>query len=128
MSNTMPIGHLLSADGVGKMIGLTRQRVDQLAKSDPTFPTPLLVGTRVRAWQQTDIERWAVAVGRLCEMHRRASKHTMNAHGRLIGFCDDCVPYDVAHLGFVPHETGPDAKPVEIPVDLGMPPGTFDRQ
>jgi predicted DNA-binding transcriptional regulator AlpA len=47
------------------MLGLTRQRVDQLAKTDDSFPEPeVTIGRGVRVWSREAIEEWAQATGR----------------------------------------------------------------
>ena len=45
------------------MLQVTRQRVDQLSRSDPDFPAATLVG-RNRVWQREEIIEWARATGR----------------------------------------------------------------
>jgi prophage regulatory protein len=50
---------------VGELLGLTRQGVDYLAKTDPSFPAPVAVLSIGRVWEREDILRWARATGRL---------------------------------------------------------------
>lgn len=47
------------------MLGVSKQRVDQLLRSDPTFPSPQAKLTAGRVWKRTDIEAWARRTGRL---------------------------------------------------------------
>jgi len=102
MSRTL--GHLVNATGVAKILGVSRQRVHQLIDSDPTFPNAITVLGRTRVWEQPVIESWAIGAGRVCKMHRRPTTHEVTAHGRLVGYCDECVSYNVVKLGFVPGE------------------------
>ena len=50
---------------IADMLDLTRQRVDQIVRTDPTFPEPVAVITAGRIWRRADIERWARRAGRL---------------------------------------------------------------
>jgi len=50
---------------IADMLGLSRQRVDQIVRSDPTFPAPVAVITAGRIWRRADVERWARRGGRL---------------------------------------------------------------
>jgi predicted DNA-binding transcriptional regulator AlpA len=45
------------------MLGVTRQRVDQLA-NEPGFPEPEVVLSRIRVWRTEDIRQWAERTGR----------------------------------------------------------------
>jgi predicted DNA-binding transcriptional regulator AlpA len=49
---------------IGEMLGLSRQRVDQLARSKG-FPEPVAVISAGRIWLRADVEAWARATGRL---------------------------------------------------------------
>jgi prophage regulatory protein len=50
---------------IAEMLGLTTQRIDQLARRDPTFPKPLAELSAGRIWARGDIVSWAKSVGRL---------------------------------------------------------------
>jgi len=47
------------------MLGVTRQRVDQLARDDSTFPAPAATLATGRVWETADVEKWAKSAGRL---------------------------------------------------------------
>lgn len=58
---------LLGASDVAALLGVSRQRVHQLADA-PDFPKPAAsVGTsrRQRVWTRAAIEKWAAKTGRL---------------------------------------------------------------
>jgi prophage regulatory protein len=57
---------------VASLLGISRQRVGQLARGDPTFPRPVTERWGGPIWYQAGIETWAAA-------HRRAS----SAAGRM---------------------------------------------
>ena len=52
---------LLGTTDIGLMLGVSRQRVGQLADSNQDFPPPVDVVGRQRVWNRTDIERWIAA-------------------------------------------------------------------
>ena len=55
---------LLGVADIARLLGITRQRVEQLAQRDD-FPEPAgLVGGRRRVWHEADIRRWAKKTGR----------------------------------------------------------------
>lgn len=58
---------LLAISGVAKLLGVSKQRADQLSR-EKGFPDPAAdvdTGGRVfRAWRRDDIEVWASAKGR----------------------------------------------------------------
>lgn len=56
-------GTLIGTAEIAKMLGISRQRVDQLSRTDPDFPKPLTSG-RYRVWQRDDILVWARGTGR----------------------------------------------------------------
>ena len=51
-------GSLVGVAEIAKMLGVSRQRVNQLVRSDSDFPAPEaeLIGGRI--WKRTDIEAW----------------------------------------------------------------------
>lgn len=55
---------LMGLAEVAKLLGLSRQRADQLARTKG-FPEPVaeLIGGRI--WQRESVERWARETGRL---------------------------------------------------------------
>lgn len=56
---------LVGVTEVREMLGVSRQRVHQLLRDDPTFPEPVAQLSAGRIWLRTDVERWARAGGRL---------------------------------------------------------------
>ncbi|OHV41876.1 MULTISPECIES: helix-turn-helix transcriptional regulator [Pseudofrankia] len=48
----------MGAAEVGKRLGVSRQRVSQIAGSDPTFPKPVADLAAGRIWRAEDVERW----------------------------------------------------------------------
>jgi predicted DNA-binding transcriptional regulator AlpA len=59
-----PPPDVVGAAEIAEMLGITRQGVDKIAKTDPTFPKHTALATG-RIWRRTDIERWARKVGRI---------------------------------------------------------------
>jgi predicted DNA-binding transcriptional regulator AlpA len=56
---------LMTSSQVADLLGVSRQRVDQIVKTDPTFPQPAAVLPSGRIWERADIERWAREKGRI---------------------------------------------------------------
>lgn len=50
---------------IAELIGVTRQRVDQLTRADPEFPQPVAELHAGRIWQRADIVKWARSTGRM---------------------------------------------------------------
>jgi prophage regulatory protein len=62
--STMPsLPPLVAAHEIAQMLGVSRQRVSQLAISEG-FPEPAAILTVGRIWLREDIEDWAKATGR----------------------------------------------------------------
>jgi len=56
---------LLGVTEVAELVGLTRQRIQQLAEDkDSGFPVPTAELARGRVWKKADIVKWAKATGR----------------------------------------------------------------
>ena len=49
--------HLMGAAEIGKSLGVSRQRVQQLV-SRPDFPAPVAVLGMGKVWEAEDIEQW----------------------------------------------------------------------
>ena len=49
---------LLGISEVAKVLGVSRQRVHQLADSDPDFPNPVAKLSRGRLWSRVQISEW----------------------------------------------------------------------
>lgn len=43
---------------VAKMLGVTRQRVDAIARTDESFPTPEVKLSAGRIWKRERVEAW----------------------------------------------------------------------
>jgi prophage regulatory protein len=55
---------LVGLTEIAEMLGVSAQRVDQLARRDD-FPEPVAVLAAGRIWRLGDIEHWAESTGRL---------------------------------------------------------------
>jgi predicted DNA-binding transcriptional regulator AlpA len=55
---------LLGVTEVAGLLGISRQRVQQLTETDPDFPEPTANMARGRVWSRDDIVEWARATGR----------------------------------------------------------------
>jgi predicted DNA-binding transcriptional regulator AlpA len=58
------VAELLGLTEVAALVGISRQRILQLIKSDPDFPASAETMARGRVWRQADIVEWARATGR----------------------------------------------------------------
>jgi prophage regulatory protein len=56
--------HLVGVAEVAAMLGVTRQRVNQLV-SRPDFPKPEVELSAGRIWRREEVETWARRTGRL---------------------------------------------------------------
>ncbi|MGI8939484.1 MAG: helix-turn-helix transcriptional regulator [Iamia sp.] len=54
---------LLGLAEIGALLGVSRQRVDQLARTEG-FPDPVATLSAGRIWQRDDVEAWARQTGR----------------------------------------------------------------
>lgn len=52
-------GHLMGLTEVAEFLGLSRQRVHQLTKTDPSFPPPAARLSAGLVWETDAIEAWA---------------------------------------------------------------------
>ena len=50
--------NLFGVHEIAGLLGVTRQRVDQLAREHPDFPKPVADLHMGRIWRRADIERW----------------------------------------------------------------------
>jgi prophage regulatory protein len=60
----LSVHHLVGAAEIGRMLGVSRQRVQQLIKRDD-FPEPDVVLEMGKVWKRADVEAWAREHGRL---------------------------------------------------------------
>ena len=56
--------HLVGAQEIGAMLGVSRQRVQQLAARDD-FPQPEVTLAMGKVWKRADVEAWARDHGRM---------------------------------------------------------------
>ena len=49
---------------IAAMLGVSRQRVDQISRSDAAFPVPIAELHAGRIWRRSDIVEWATLSGR----------------------------------------------------------------
>jgi predicted DNA-binding transcriptional regulator AlpA len=59
------VHHLVGVTEIAEMLGLSRQRVNQMVRDDPVFPRPEAELTGGRVWRTEVIEEWARETGRL---------------------------------------------------------------
>jgi predicted DNA-binding transcriptional regulator AlpA len=59
------VHHLVGAAEIAELLGVTRQRVDALARTHADFPKPEAELQAGRVWLRTAIEDWARKAGRL---------------------------------------------------------------
>jgi prophage regulatory protein len=60
----MPPPDVVGAAEIAALLGVSRQRVDAIARTDPSFPKPKTLQTG-RIWRRADVERWARKAGRI---------------------------------------------------------------
>ncbi len=56
--------HLVGLTEIAEMFGVSRQRVDEIVRSDQGFPPAEVVLKSGRVWRRETIEQWAKATGR----------------------------------------------------------------
>lgn len=56
---------LVGTTEVANRLGLTTERIRQIAALDPLFPAPVGQIGRQNIWSWEDVQKWAVAVGRI---------------------------------------------------------------
>jgi predicted DNA-binding transcriptional regulator AlpA len=59
----LAVGELVGSAEIGQMLGVSRQRVQQLISRDD-FPKPFDQLAMGKVWWRADVERWARAHGR----------------------------------------------------------------
>ena len=57
-------GNLVGIFEIAAMLGVSRQRVDQISRSDAAFPDPVAELHAGRIWRRSDIVNWATLSGR----------------------------------------------------------------
>ena len=56
---------LIGIHEITLMLGISRQRVDKISRTDPGFPEPVAELHAGRIWLRSDIEDWARSTGRI---------------------------------------------------------------
>lgn len=56
---------LMGVHEIAELLGVSRQRVDELSRTRDDFPAPIETLKSGRIWQRSDIEAWARATGRI---------------------------------------------------------------
>ena len=56
--------HLLGISEIAEMLGVTRQRVDKISRTDDDFPEPVAEIHAGRIWRREAVVEWADAAGR----------------------------------------------------------------
>jgi prophage regulatory protein len=59
----LPVHHLMGSAEIGRMLGVSRQRVQQLIKTED-FPRPDVTLEMGKVWKREDVEAWAREHGR----------------------------------------------------------------
>jgi prophage regulatory protein len=54
------VHHLIGAQEIATMLGVSRQRVTQLT-ARPDFPAPAVILAMGKVWHTEDVEKWAAA-------------------------------------------------------------------
>ena len=57
--------HLMGLTEIARLLGVSRQRADEIVKKSPGFPEPEAVITAGRIWKRKDVEAWARRAGRI---------------------------------------------------------------
>jgi predicted DNA-binding transcriptional regulator AlpA len=57
--------HLVGVAEIAEMLGVTRQRVNAIAKTHDDFPRPQAELTAGRIWLRSEVKAWAKRTGRL---------------------------------------------------------------
>jgi predicted DNA-binding transcriptional regulator AlpA len=65
------VHHLVGSAEIRRMLGVSRQRVQQLIKHED-FPSPEAVLEMGKVWKRAEVEKWARAHGRLPEWPPRS--------------------------------------------------------
>lgn len=58
-------GHLVGVAEIASMLGISRQRVNEIVQTHSEFPRPEAELSAGRVWRRDVIEDWARATGRL---------------------------------------------------------------
>jgi hypothetical protein len=56
---------LVGLTEIATMLGVSRQRVDQLSRDVEGFPAPVGEISAGRIWERADVEQWARETGRI---------------------------------------------------------------
>lgn len=70
---------LVGTHEIAEILGVSRQRVDVLARSSATFPSPAATIAAGRIWLRQEVEEWASTTGRLSRPELRRSRRPRGA-------------------------------------------------
>ncbi|MEZ5217865.1 MAG: AlpA family phage regulatory protein [Ilumatobacteraceae bacterium] len=71
MGKRVDVENLRGASDVARRLGVSRQRVHQLMRDDPTFPAPVTTIDRTHIWDMAEVDKWAARA----EVQDRRAKH-----------------------------------------------------
>jgi predicted DNA-binding transcriptional regulator AlpA len=66
MTMVSAVHHLVGAAEIGRMLGVSRQRVQQLVNRND-FPEPEVALDMGKVWKREDVEAWATSRGRTAD-------------------------------------------------------------
>jgi predicted DNA-binding transcriptional regulator AlpA len=64
----MAESQLLGCHEVAALLGISRQRVDKISRTDEFFPSPIADLAAGRIWKRDDIFQWATRTGRIAKV------------------------------------------------------------
>jgi predicted DNA-binding transcriptional regulator AlpA len=66
--------HLVGVAEVAQILGISRQRVNVIVRTDPLFPRPVVKLAAGRIWNRAEVEAWATDSGRTLRSEATAEK------------------------------------------------------
>jgi FtsZ-interacting cell division protein YlmF len=63
-ANTSVVLDVVGVAEIAQLLGVSRQRVHELMRTDPAFPEPAAELSAGRIWQRSDVEQWMAARSR----------------------------------------------------------------
>ena len=60
----LAVAELVGVDEIARLVGVSRQRVNAIARSDSAFPEPLAELAAGRIWDRAEIEKWVAVRAR----------------------------------------------------------------
>lgn len=65
LRSTAVTHHLVGVHEIANLLGVSRQRVDEITRTHADFPEPEAVLASGRVWKREDVEAWARRTGRM---------------------------------------------------------------